>query len=282
MGFIRNYKIDILPPEGKQITIEPPFSAKFSVVRNTLASANTGDFEIIGLGPSTRSALFKDRYNLNEYWQIIVQAGYKDQLATIFQGNIYEAFSSKKGVNWITKISGYDGLHGIQNGFTSQTVGKNTDKKTIIEKALNDMPNVIKGVITTGSGEEPSPRGQVLLGQSSDIINKTTGGQYFIDNEVLNAIGDDEYLEDVVLEVTSDVLLETPQRRETYIECMIQFFPQAKIGLLCRLDSLIKEYNGVYKIVGFSHDVEVSQATSGKATTKLNLYAGANLLRKAT
>lgn len=277
--FIRTYNIKILTPEGDLIEIAPPFSGKFSIVRNTLASANKCSLEIKGLGFSTRSKLFKDRYTITEYWQIIITAGY-DQISTVFQGNILESFHYKQGSDWITKIEAFDGLFGIQNGFSSFSVTKDTEKKNIVEQILSNIPNVLKGALGSPT-EGQSPRGQVVMGQSTDMLDIQTDGQYFIDNEIINIVSNEEYIGDNILELDSNILFSSPRRRETFIDCETLFFAEAEIGLLVNLNSLIPEYNGQYKLMGFRHEADIARDKAGKARSILNLYAGAGALRKA-
>jgi hypothetical protein len=275
--FIRDYNINIFSPEGDLIIITKPFSVKFSITRNTLASANNCTLEINGLGPSTRSKLFKDRFTIPEYWQIVIAAGY-DKLETVFQGNILECYSYKQGTEWITKVEAYDGMHGIQNGFSAQTYSKDTDKKTIITNIIRDMPNNLKGILGTPS-EGSSPRGQVIFGQSSDVLNEQTGGQYFIDNEQTHVLANDEVIGQEIIQLDSSILLSTPKRRDVFLDCDLLFFPEAKNGILVNLNSLAPEYIGQYKIVGFKHNVQISEGSAGNALTQLNVYSGATALR---
>ena len=282
----RIYEIQILPPGGELIVIksasalgDPGFSAQFSVKRDTLASANKGNVTIFNLGPKTRWKLYKDRYTFAEYWQLVIKAGYGNRLERIFQGNIYECFSYQQGTEWITKIDAFDGLSGITNGFTSQSVDRNTDKKNIISSIIRDMPNVLEGALGGPTQGDPSSRGKVLLGPSSQVLSEETGGQYFIDNEMVNVLDDDEVLTDQVIILDSKQLFGTPRRRDTFLDCSILFLPKMQVGVICEVRSKERIYNGQYKVMGFSHDVTVSSATCGTATTKISLYTGAGGLR---
>lgn len=277
-NFIRDYNLNIFTPEGQLVTIQKPFTIKFDVTRNTLASANTCNITLTNLSKENRSRLYKDRYTINEYWQIVLSAGY-NKIEIVFQGNILECYSYKQGTEWITSIEAYDGMYGIQNGFLNQSYSKNTPKRNIISDAIKGMFNLSEGSIGTPA-EGQNPRGQVVLGQSADILNKQTGGQYFIDNEVLNVLSDDEYITSIgILQLDSSLLLSTPKRRDTILECELLFYPSAKIAGLVNLTSLAPEYNGLYKIMGFKHDVTISGAESGTAKTMISLYSGTGALR---
>lgn len=279
--FGRTYRLDVFTPTGKQITIEPPFSIKFGLTRNTLASANRASIELINLGPPTRNQIFKDRFSITEYWKIQLQAGYNNRLHEIFTGNIYEAYSFKEKTEWKTMIDCFDGMNAIQNGFTSITAQKNTPKENYLKQIINDMPNIIAGVLGSPSDGE-SPRGKALIGQSSELISQETGGKYFIDKETLNILGDDEVLPGAVIKLDPDDLLSTPRRREAFIDVQVLFQPQVQVGRVYEIESLEARYNGQYKIMGFVHNVVISGASAGSATTMLSLYFGAEGLQEVT
>ena len=277
--FGRNYEIQILTPQGNLLTIQPPFSVRMRVTRNTLASTNSADFTIYNLKETTRRQIYKDRFEFAQYWQIVVRAGYQDKMDLIFQGNIYEAFSSKEGPDWVTKMQCQDGLFGVQNGFTSQTANAGTKSLNVLESVVSDLPNVVFGAIGE-LGNGTADRGQVLFGKTADVLEELTEGQYFIDNERINFLTDDEYLstEGVIL-LDSDQLLATPIRRESQIDVRVLFQSNAFVGQLAEIQSLESIYNGQYKVVGFTHDFEYLGSDSGKAETALTLFAGAGLLR---
>lgn len=277
--FGRTYRLDVFTPSGKQITIEPPFTIRFNVTRNTLASANKASITIINLGPQTRNQIFKDRFSISEYWKIQLQAGYNNRLHNIFTGNMYEGFSYKEKTEWITQLECFDGMDAIQNGFTSLTVNKETPKENYLRSIINDMPNVVAGLFGSPA-EGESPRGKSLIGQSSELLGQETGGEYFIDNETVNVLGTGEVLPGSVVRLDPDNLLSTPRRREAFLDVQTLFEPQVQIGRIYEIESLEPRYNGQYKIVGFNHNVEISGASSGKAISDLSLYFGAEGLQE--
>ena len=277
--FGRTYRLDVFNPSGKQITIEPPFTIRFGVTRNTLASANRATIEVINLGPQTRNQIFKDRFSIAEYWRVQLQAGYNNRLHEIFTGNLHEGYSDKQNTEWITALDCFDGMNAIQNGFTSITVEKNTPKQNYLKQVVNDMPNVVAGLFGSPA-QGTSPRGKSLMGQSSEIISQETGGKYFIDKETVNILGDGEVLSGSVIKLDPDDLLSTPRRREAFLDVQVLFQPQVQIGRIYEIESLEARYNGQYKIVGFNHNVEISGAQSGSAITTLSLYFGAEGLQE--
>jgi hypothetical protein len=278
MRFIRDYEIQIQNPLGETITIAPPFSVKVRIKRDTLASTNKTSVTIIDLGQTSRAKLYKDRYTFTEYWQMVIKAGYDKKLITLFQGNLYEAYSYKQGPDWYTQIEAYDGQYAIKNGFTSTTIQKGTTQENVITTIIKDFPNIIKGVIGT-PGEGENKRGKVLFGETKKVIDEETNGQYFIDKETFYAVGDDEVISNEIIVLDSSLLKTTPKRRDTFLDCDCLFFPEAEIGYFCKLESKFEIYNGQYKIMGFEHDFLYSGAECGDTGTKLSIYAGARNLQ---
>jgi hypothetical protein len=149
----------------------------------------------------------------------------------------------------------------------------------MITGVVKNMSTLAQGNIGEIGDNALGDRGQVLVGQSSTILNDLTNGNYFIDNEGVYVLNQDEFLTGQVLLLSSEQLLTTPQRRDTFLTCPILFLPEARIGLLCEVDSTEAVYNGQYKTVGFKHDLTISGSIAGTAKTEMQLYAGANGLK---
>ena len=279
MKFQRNYELTIETPLGVSITITPTFSIVFNITRNVHASANSCQISLYNLKKSTRRQIYKDRYSTTEYWKITLKAGYGTKLREVFTGNILEASSTKQGVDWITTISSFDGLDAIQNGYVSTTLSKGTTLKEAVKSVVGNMPNLVTGVLG-GDLEKDTSRGQVIMGQLPDAMGTLTGGNYFIDNETLNVLTDDEVISGDVLYLDSNSLLETPKRQDTYLTVPVLFTPEINVGQICEVSSIEDVYDGQYKVIGFNHSVTISQAIAGTARTELQLNYGADGLKE--
>lgn len=276
----RSYELLIRNPAGRLIVIRPPFSISFSIVRNVLASANRGSFTITNLSRTTRNLLYKDRYTFRQYWQVQLNAGYGERLETIFQGNLYEGFSYKQNTEWITSLECFDGIHAIQNGYSAMTIQQNTEQPDIFRDLIQDLPNIVEGAIGNAfSGISNPSRGKVLMGKTVDLLEEESNGNYFIDNEQAYILGQEESIAGRFVSIDPEQLLESPRRRETFIDVDLLFFPQAQVGIGARLRSRDQIYNGTYKIVGIAHNVTISGAEGGEARTALNLYVGEGVLQ---
>ncbi len=279
-NFQRTYSITIWTPKGERLVIKPPISTNFSIQRNTLSSANRAKVTIYNLGESFRHQIARDRYtNLNSFWAMVIQGGYDGELSTVFQGNIQEAYSSKEGTEWVTTIDAFDGMYAIQNGYMSMTFEGNTSKLDIIKAAASNLPNVLKATVSDQVKQETTTeRGTALEGKPMEIIEEVSGITPSIDNETLYVLKEDEVASGVTYFLESDNLLETPKGRDNLLTVRTIFLPQIQVNYKCDLKSKEKRFDGIYKVIGLTHDVEISGASGGRATTTLQLNLGSSFI----
>ncbi len=289
MKFGRVYRLTMQVSDTEAVVIEYPLTLGLDVSRNTLASANRGHFTIKNLKPDTRLKIFHDRYDVQTYRKIELQAGYQDQppLPTIFRGNIIEASSYRSGVDWITEIEAFDGGFGIINGQVSTTVPAGWTLPQIIKTVLGSMPNVNAGAV--GDLSQANSRGITLMGNPWDIANRIAAGQdatAFIDNEQANLLKKNEYIAgagSIVLINANTGLLETPRRFDSRVDVQILFEPRLAVGQIVQLESQEKIFNqfnnGRYQVIGVSHKGTISGAVSDKVVTIASLWIGSSQLR---
>ena len=189
-------------------------------------------------------------------------------------GDVYEAYSYKDGVNWITHLEFIDGLNGIQNGTFSGSFQAGTDKGQMLKNIVFTMPSILPGSfgeLTQGQ----SGRGQAFIGKSWEILQEQTGGQVFIDSGKIHILSPNEVIAGQIINLDSASLKTTPRRRENFVDCECLFSPELEPGKIVALTSLYPAYNGQYKIEGFNHNFEYSEAECGDASTRVSLNAGA-------
>ena len=248
--------------------IKDPFTINFSLNRDVMSSLNKMNCSIHNLSLNTRAKIFKDRFS-SDYRRVILQAGY-DRLVTIFQGNLFSAFSNRSGADIITELECQDGGHGIKTGQTSQTFNKGVNTEDIIDQALNSFETITKGFI--GGDDVEKKRSTTFDGSSYDLIGREVSGA-FIDNEKLNVLKDGEVTDHQILKFNSETgLLNVPQRQDTYIEVDLLFEPYVQVGQVVQIESSVApEFNGQYKVIGLKHAGVISATMDGRVTTSLSL-----------
>lgn len=245
--FGRDYKLFIRLSAVDVVEITPPLRIAFEAKKTIISDVNELKLEIYNLEPNKRNKLIKDKAQFNgkeKYLQVILQVGY-DDLVDVFIGNVYEAGSTKKGTDYITTLVCKDGGFDFRNSFTSKTIAPAVNA---IDELLKDMPNTNKGKITT---QQQRVRPRVLVGNTSELIesNLNDNETFFIDNEQLSILKDDELLDGFAVEVSpSTGLLNTPQKQETFVIAETLMNPAIKCGGQVLLKSSVSDLDDLYRV----------------------------------
>lgn len=269
--FDRNYVLQIQTNNnGGLLTITLPFTIEFDITRNTLTSANVCQIRIYNLAQINRDQIRHNAYDYGNYKRILFKAGYGQNLATVFKGNITAAWSVREGTDFITQIECYDGGFAFVNGIVNLQVPAGTPRKTAIAAvAKSGLPNVSVGAI--GNYEGVSTRGNSYSGNTMDVLQELTGGGAFIDNEKFNALETNEYiasLAGVGIISSQSGLLGTPILEQNVVRFDMLFEPGLNAGHKVLLDSSTNAgFNGDHKITSVKHRGMISAAVCGNAIT---------------
>ena len=275
--FNARYRVTVYSSQETTI-VEYPITCKFTVTRGVFAQSNNATIQLYNLAPSTRNQIFQDQWtNMLEPEKmkyVHLEAGWNGSMSMIFKGRIMQAYSFKSGgqTDVITEIQAV--ALDIFDRQTSHTFVEGTTFKDALKTMASDMPNVLLGNTGTLEGSFQTPT--TFDGLAIDEINKLTGGHSFVDNGILNTLMDNEVL-DVPVPVISDntTLLETPMRRDANLEVKTLFLPDVVSGQLVEVKSDVQpQFNGQYKLVGFTHDCLISPTQAGSRTTQLVLWVG--------
>lgn len=273
--FGRRYQLQVGTESGSTLTIELPFTIEFDITRNTLTSANVCQIRVYNLSLRNRNQLRFNSTNYGEYRPVVLRAGYGDNLATIFTGNVSQAWSVREGVNFITQIECYDGGFAFVNGKTSTQFPANTAQRDVIVNLARSLPYVKLGAI----GEYPGSlsRGNSYSGNTVDILRELTGGGFFIDSGKAYALSTDEYIETtyppLVINAKSG-LLGTPVLERSIVRFDMLFEPSLNVAFRIKLESLTElnfnadsNFNGIYKVTSVKHRGMISEAVCGSVIT---------------
>lgn len=288
--FGRNYVLEVATiPEGNSpvselITVRPPFTVEFDITRNTLTSVNVCQLRIYNLSRVNRDRLNRNVTNWGKPFQAVkFQAGYGDDLATIFAGNVTQCWSVREGTNFITQIECFDGGYAYINGTTNDTFSKSKypTQRDLIVGLASTLPFISVGSI--GDFSTKLTRDLALSGNTVELLSQISGGTFFVDNEYANALGTDEYIDDggVIVVDASTGLLGTPVLEQSIIRFDMIFEPKLNVGRLVKLDSttafnsgsanpdssINSSFNGEYLISAVKHRGMISDAVCGSAIT---------------
>ena len=276
--FGRAYTLQVGTANGQVLTIELPFTVEFDITRNTLTSANVCSIRIYNLSANNRNQIRFNIMDTGDYRPVILQAGYGQNLATVFQGSITQAFSVREGNNFVTSIESFDGGYAFNNGDVNTQFPAGTAYNTVVKTIAGSLPNVTVGSI--GNYPGTLDKGSSFAGNGIDILRDLTGGGVFIDNGKVNCLGDNECTPGSIPLITSDSgLLGTPVREQTILHFDMIFEPRLVSGQIIQLDSSTgSNFNGFYKIVSLKHRGMISAAVCGDAITSVGMFYGTQAL----
>lgn len=278
------YRITIFTA-NETITIQNPLTCHITVNRGVLSDSQKCSIQITNLSPTTRRKIFKDAFadTLNpENWNYVhVEAGYNEKYALIFKGRVLQAYSTRAGgsTDVITEIQAMY-LDAIDKS-CGYTFKAGTTKKEAFQVIASSIPNVVIGNVGDLSGSFQTDT--TFEGSAIDCLSKLTGGAAQVDNGVLNCILNNEVIDVPVPKIGDDTgLLDTPMRRDANLEVRMLFQPDLIVNQLLEIQSSLQpDFNGQFKVVGFTHDLNFGEANSGTRITTANLYIGP-LLPNAT
>lgn len=273
--FQRNYRLTLDLNDGlNEIVIQPPFTLEMNITKAAFATIGSASVSVHNLAESTRRRIFQDKWRVGTYRQMTLEAGYGDDLSTIYRGAIWEAKSVLNGSSIVTEIIGREGITDVRSTTTAKTLAAGTSKRSVIDSLIAEFPNLERGTIA--GDDYIYQRAVTLEGNNYDILRQLTNGRVFIENNQVNVIDDKEVITDPVIVINADTgLLDTPVREETVLSVKTLFEPRIRMGQLVEIESVTAPiYNGQYKVIGASHSGTISDGVGGALTSSFNLFAG--------
>lgn len=288
LKFQRNYKMQVqVDDQGTLVDISYPMTLEFSIRRGNLSSAGTASFRVYNLNRKNRDQIYKGPTDVDVMRTIKLDAGYGNQLSTIFNGNISEAKSgrSEGQVNFITEIEAFDYAFAMANSTSNWTVqGADATKDKVIRRLAADLKYPLNGTETSvpvgsiSTFEGSYPRGYTASGNTWEALKTVTEDQCTVDLGKIYIIKKNDAFIGPIPVIDSDSgLLGTPKRNQNWITFEMLFEPRLLVGQVVRLDSRTQaKFNGIHKVIGIEHSGVISGAVGGKCKTKVTLMIGDN------
>lgn len=243
--FGRAYQL-IIGNDKESIVIDK-LNLEFDITKTITKDPNPAVFALNNLSQSTRNLITDKKYD-----RIMFNAGYGTDLKTLFVGYISEVENKKEGTEIITIMTCSDGQKDYREARVAVTVAKGATDKEIVKQVTGAMPNTDKGQ-QSFTKERKLPRGKTLVGNARDVLSgiaKNQDADWSIqDNKLVmlpktSAFANNEGF--LISEETG--LIGSPQKVSDGLEVRCYLNNMMRIGQLCRVESMIKEYSGDFKI----------------------------------
>lgn len=256
------------------ITITNPIRMEGSISygANTNMQAN---FTLYNLSASSRNQIYYQPANIlmeSKFVKVSLSVAKDGQsFVELFSGVVQEAYSTEKGsqVGIATHISAF--VTDIAWANSSHIFAKGTSKKEAVKTILNDMPNITLGSIGNLDGNFLTDT--TCDGNSFEQLQKITGGNCFVDNNKLYIVNANECVYTGIHEISNDtILLGTPSYKGGFYNIQSIFFPEARNQQLIKLKShLFPDFDGEYRVVGYTHNFIFDDGDSGQKTTDFSM-----------
>lgn len=243
--FGRSYEL-IIGNDKESIVIDG-LTMSFDIDKTISKEPNPATFTLTNLSQSTRNLITDKKYN-----RILFNAGYQDDLRTLFVGYIDEVENRKEGTDITTLMTCSDGSKDYRDARVAVTVGKGTTDQEIVKQTLGAMPSTGNGK-QEYSKERKLPRGKTLVGNARDVMTQVAKNQdadwSIQDGELLmlpkkNALANNEGF--LISEETE--MIGSPQKVSDGLEVRCYLNNVMRVGQLCRVESMLAEYTGDFKI----------------------------------
>jgi len=270
----RKYRLEIQNVYGLTTIIEPPFTIDFDIKKAIFANVCTGSITVYNLGERTRNEIYKDvtQVNLENIRAVELFAGYEgEQLPRIFGGTISHCYSRRQGVDFLTTIEVNSGSDYLANSYVNLDVPKGTKVSDMMAQVAYQINPKARVLVGDYAGE--FKRACSLCGPADKIIKDYTGGNFFIDDDTIFLLSDDECVNGVLNEFNAESgLLGSPQREETFLVFDVIFEPRVSMFQKIKLTSSTTDFfNGEFKVVGIHHVGTISEAIGGTAKTSIRV-----------
>lgn len=243
--FGRSYEL-IIGNDKESIVIDG-LTMSFDIDKTISKEPNPATFTLTNLSQYTRNLITDKKYN-----RILFNAGYQDDLRTLFVGYIDEVENRKEGTDITTLMTCSDGSKDYRDARVAVTVGKGATDQEIVKQALGAMPSTGKGKQEYNK-ERKLPRSKTLVGNARDVLTQVAKNQdadwSIQDGELLllpkkNALANNEGF--LISEETG--LIGSPQKVSDGLEVRCYLNNVMRVGQLCRVESVLSEYAGDFKI----------------------------------
>ena len=226
----------IVGKSGKGVLIES-LRIEFEIIKNFDSEPNYAIIKIYNLSPDNENKI------KNEYDDVIINAGYKDESRLIFRGNIKHVYRYRKENDFITEIEAGDGDKDFRNSIMNETLAAGTTNQQIVERAVKSFGTTIKGEIQLT--ERQRFRGKVISGNTRKVLadlSQESGANWSIQDGQLQIIKVGAFLKDVAIVINSQTgMLSTPEINDKGIAVKCLLNPQIRINGRIKLDNnLIK------------------------------------------
>ncbi|MBR8461470.1 hypothetical protein KDE12_01210 [Campylobacter sp. faydin G-105] len=247
--FNRVYKLEI-GNKYQSIKIDN-LAVSFSIEKTITSEPNAAKIEIYNLNKNNRNLLADGIFKF-----VRLEAGY-NEAGLIYEGEIATAYTVRNDLDFISVLECGDGQSDYTKAQVYTTLKSGVKDSEIVNLCLKNMSS--KGGAIDLPKDRALPRCKVLAGDVKDYITQVARNNdadwHILDGRV-NVLPRDKILnnnEGFILSENTG-LIGAPQKTDDGLKLQCLLNPRLNIGSLVRVESIMQEYSGDYKIVKITHN----------------------------
>lgn len=224
------------------------------------------DFEIIKTQTSEPNPSIIRVYNLSRdnqakitaktFKKVVLAVGYED-VRVIYGGDIIESKTVRDDLDTIIEMECGDGFVDYSSAYVAVTLKAGATDSDIVKELTKTMPNTDVGTIDLPNVRK-LPRGRVLVGNTREILDKiavNNNANWSIQDGTLHIVPKGKVLADnegfVLSQDTGLIGFPEKTNEGLQVNCLLN--PALKIGGLVRVESILPQFNGDFKITELKH-----------------------------
>ena len=239
---------------------------QFMITKDLQGFPNLAEISIFNLNEDTRSKI------QNEFENLVLKAGYKDNLKTIFTGDLRNVTKTRIGPDLITTIFAADGNKDFNEAFYNKSFNDGSKVTDIITDIVSEFEEVTKGVIEGVNTAAQKVFGATFSGNSSEVLDQLGDENEFdwsIQNGKVDIIARDSYVDEQTVITSRTGMINSPTITEIGIDVKTLLNPSILPGRLIKVESSAPNFSlgnlnfreinktlgeGVYKVIKIIHN----------------------------
>lgn len=209
---------------------------RFSLEQETFQAPEHADITITNLSDATANKIQK------EYDRVVLEAGYPDNMATLFEGEIVQKRKGRENpTDTYLAILAKAGQKAYSYGVVNKTLASGHTLRDQVDACLEVMkPYGITAGYIADLGTAKMPRGRALFGMAKDhlrAICQTAGAQWWIHQNKLTIVKNNGYAPGSAIVLNSRTgMIGMPVQTMGGIEVRCLINPEIKPGVRIQID----------------------------------------------
>jgi hypothetical protein len=222
---------------------------KFSIEHTHDKKPNRANISVYNLNPTHRNQVLAGKYK-----KIALSVGYGtlDAVRLLYSGQISKPRVERDDLDFVLSMQCDDGATDYRNSVMNVTLAAGSTHSDVVNQCIQTMPNVSPGVVGIDN-DVTLTRGRTCYGMTRQTLSQVSDhhdADWSVQNGRLIILKSD-YCQpgEAVLLNQDSGMINSPKATDNGLEVSCLLRPEIEVGGLIRIDSIVDDYDGDYKVV---------------------------------